>query len=203
MYFAYRESEAWKIGLVRDALATREMHAVMTPAGSSYDDPTWLGEDALLVRELGERTRFVRLNGSADSSSFAAASVCGADSSCASGAASSDYVLQNSGEALAFDRDEIRSPVVVKTEATTRVYYAGRRGTRWSIGMLQSSGNGLYFRASNEGNALLTGSGSGLDALSVSSPTAWIEGSTLHLVYAGSDGVSWTLFHTAQPINAR
>jgi hypothetical protein len=203
MYFAYRAGEVWKLALLRDLLGTPALRAVNTPTGS-YDEPTPLG-DALLVRlRNGTQTRFVRMDAPTnDSGAFSAASVCGADASCESGDPSSSYVLQNSGDELAFDRDELGAPSVVQTPSTTRIFYAGRRGTRWSIGMLQSSGSGLYFRTSNEGEALLSGSGTGPDALSVSSPTAWIEAGTLHLVYAGSDGVGWSLFHASQPVNAR
>lgn len=202
MHFAYRIGDIWDVARVVDVLGERNVVPVTTPAGS-FDDPTMLG-NALIVRShVGTSTRFVRLDANAEDGGFTAAPVCGANVSCAPGAMDSEFILENSGEEIAFDRDEIRSAAVVQTDSTTRVYYAGRRGTRWSIGMLQSSGAGLYFRSANEGEALLAGSGAGSDALSVSAPTAWVDGDMLHLVYAGSDGVSWTLFRASQPIYVR
>ena len=202
MHFAYRVGDIWDVARAVDVLGERRIVPVATPTGS-FDDPTMLG-NALIVRaHVGASTRFVRLDANADDGAFSEAPVCGTDVSCAPGAMESDFILKNSGEEIAFDRDEIRSAAVVQTSTTTRVYYAGRRGTRWSIGMLQSSGTGFYFRSTNAGAALLTGSGAGSDALSVSAPTAWIDGDTLHLVYAGSDGASWTLFRASQPIYVR
>lgn len=202
MHFAYRVGDIWDVALARDVLGKRSIVPVTTPTGS-FDDPTLLGAALIVRSHVDGGTRFVRLDANTEDGAFSQASVCGTNVSCAPGAMESAFILKNSGEEIAFDRDEIRSAAVVQTDSTTRVYYAGRRGTRWSIGMLQSNGAGFYFRSTNEGEALLTGSGSGSDALSVSTPTAWVDGDMLHLVYAGSDGVNWTLLRASQPIYVR
>jgi hypothetical protein len=92
---------------------------------------------------------------------------------------------------FAFDRDEVATPAVILTpgprgDAILRLYYAGRRGTRWSIGLLVSE-TGEEWLASGE---VLTPSSNGFDALGVFGPAPIVRaGGELHLVYVGTDGV--------------
>lgn len=94
---------------------------------------------------------------------------------------------------FAFDRDEVGAPASVivpdwSGRPIERVYYAGRRGTRWSIGLLVSA-TGDDFRAMG---AVLE-PGQGFDALGVADPAPLLEGSTLRLYYAGTDGSTWRI----------
>jgi hypothetical protein len=89
---------------------------------------------------------------------------------------------------FAFDRDELDAPSLLQVGATYRLYFAGRRGSRWSIGMLVSP-DGLRW-SEPDGGALVYGGGeSGFDALGVRDPEAVVDGERLYLYYAGTDGV--------------
>lgn len=88
----------------------------------------------------------------------------------------------------AFDADEIAAPALVQYGGVLRLYYAGRRGTRWAIGMLISE-DARHWHAGNDGAPVLTGSGEGFDALSVNEPEPVLVGNELRLYYTGSDGL--------------
>ncbi|MDQ3035417.1 MAG: hypothetical protein M3Y87_23635 [Myxococcota bacterium] len=87
-----------------------------------------------------------------------------------------------------FDADELAAPALVRYAGVLRLYYAGRRGTRWSIGVLLSE-DGRHWHAANDAQPVLTGSGAGFDALSVSDPEPVLEGGQLRLYHRASDGV--------------
>lgn len=94
--------------------------------------------------------------------------------------------LHRNGSAFGdFDRDEVASPAVVEAAGSHRVYFAGRRGTRWAIGMLVSP-EGTNWR-SLEG-PVMTGTGRGFDALGVLDPEPVILGGELRVYFAGTDG---------------
>jgi hypothetical protein len=98
------------------------------------------------------------------------------------------YANRETDEA-AFDHDEIAAPEVVAYGGVTRVFFAARRGARWSIGMLRSP-DFAHFELAYPG-PVLAGSGSGFDAVSVSDPDVWIDGAgRLTLYYTASDGTS-------------
>lgn len=88
-------------------------------------------------------------------------------------------------DVFAIDRDEVGEPALVRVGGTWRLYYAARRGQRWSIGLLVSE-EGLAWRAMD---AVLMGDGAGFDALGVRSPAPlpW-DGDDLRLYYVGTDG---------------
>jgi len=92
----------------------------------------------------------------------------------------------SSSDVFAFDRDEVDAPTVLYRDGVYRMYFAGRRGTRWSIGLLVSD-DGLAWRQTSE-NAVLTASGSGYDALGVRSPSVDVSGGLVHLYHTGDDG---------------
>ncbi len=87
----------------------------------------------------------------------------------------------------AFDRDEVGQPEIVAYHGVFRIFFAGRRGARWSIGMIRSPDLTHFDLASP--TPILTGSGNGFDAVSVSDPDAFIEGDALSLYYSGTNGV--------------
>jgi len=107
---------------------------------------------------------------------------------------------------LGFDADEVASPSLVIVRDVLRLYYAGRRGTRWSIG-LRVSPDGVHWLEAGGGAAVLGASRLGFDALSVADPDAVVmtdpsgDGrSTLRLYYAGSDGRTESVGLAEQPV---
>lgn len=90
-----------------------------------------------------------------------------------------------------FDDDAVAEPaLVVDGAGLVRLYYAGRRGTRWAIGV-RVSGDAIRWRDPlGDGVAALASSGQTEDALGVRGPAMWIEGGTLHLAHAVLDGLS-------------
>lgn len=97
----------------------------------------------------------------------------------------------NRGEMpTAFDADEIASPEIVVYRGIVRLFYAARRGARWSIGMLRSPDFAHFERAYPD--AVLAGTGTGFDAVSVSDPDAVLDTTSgrLTLYYTASDGTT-------------
>lgn len=89
----------------------------------------------------------------------------------------------------AFDHDEIAAPEVVAYGGVVRVFFAARRGARWSIGVLRSPDFAHFELAYPD--AILSGSGSGFDAVSVSDPDVSVDASNrLTLYYTATDGTT-------------
>jgi hypothetical protein len=87
-----------------------------------------------------------------------------------------------------FDANEIAAPSLVHAHGAWQLYYAGRNGSRWSIGLLISD-DLVHWRPDPTGAALLAGDGSGIDALGTRDPEAVVlRPGTLSLFYAGTDG---------------
>lgn len=95
----------------------------------------------------------------------------------------------------AFDRDEVGAAQVLDLgDGVVRVLYAGRNGTRWGIGMLVSADLRHFDFAVAGGAPILTGDGTGFDAISVfdPEPIARVVGpglAELRVWYSGSDGL--------------
>lgn len=94
---------------------------------------------------------------------------------------------------FAFDRDEIAAPALVAvTDAlgrrTHRLYYAGRRGTQWSIGLLASRDMRHWVST-----GAVLGPGDAFDMLGVADPAPHVEEGILRLYYAGTDGTRWRI----------
>ncbi len=87
-------------------------------------------------------------------------------------------------DVFAIDRDEVGEPALIVHEGTWRLYYAARRGQRWSIGLLVST-DGTAWRAMGP---VLEGDGDGFDALGVRSPAPFVAGGAVRLYYVGTDG---------------
>ncbi|MCC6874035.1 MAG: hypothetical protein IT378_06980 [Sandaracinaceae bacterium] len=95
-------------------------------------------------------------------------------------------------EVAAFDRDEVGAPaLVVDGRGIVRAYYAGRRGTRWSIGMRAAD----YDSFRDEAFEVLGPSGSGHDALGARAPSPLVREGELHLFYEAWDGARARLGH--------
>lgn len=90
---------------------------------------------------------------------------------------------------FAFDRDAVASPAMLFEPevpgALWRLYYAGRRGTRWSIGLLVSE-DGTAWRAM--GPVLGPGGDDRFDDLGVTDPAPLRVDGSLRLYYRGTDG---------------
>ena len=86
-----------------------------------------------------------------------------------------------------FDRDEVADPNLVVIDGVARVLYAGRRGTRWSIGSIVASPDFTHF-APVDVAPLLGPSASGFDALGVSEPLLVRRDDVDWLYFAGTDG---------------
>ena len=108
--------------------------------------------------------------------------------SLASGTASRVSVLRQAPQTdlFAFDRDEIGGAAVVVLGGVTRVYYAGRRGTRWSIGVLASNFGDHWAEPPN--SIVLGASDVGFDAIGTRDPATDVVDGAVHLYYAGDDG---------------
>ena len=95
-------------------------------------------------------------------------------------------------DVAAFDRDEVGAPaLVVDGRGIVRAYYAGRRGTRWSIGMRAAD----YDSFRDEAFEVLGPSGSGHDALGARAPSPLVREGELHLFYEAWDGARARLGH--------
>lgn len=94
-----------------------------------------------------------------------------------------------SDDLFAFDRDSVGAPAViavtdVRGRSMWRLYYAGTRGTRASIGML-ASGDGATWRPLG---AILEGDETGFDALGATDPAPFLTEGQVELLYRGVGG---------------
>lgn len=117
---------------------------------------------------------------------------CGADSACVNGARAQTYLYAARTGTISFDADDVDDPAIVFYDHVYRLYYAGRLGSRWSIGMLIAADLG-YWRAANDGAAVLAADGTGFDAVSVRGPAPLVEAGRVSLYYVGDDGDARTI----------
>jgi hypothetical protein len=96
-----------------------------------------------------------------------------------------------------FDADEVAHPSIVRVGRAYHIYYAGRRGTRWGIGLLATDDLTFVRDVTSEG-PLLSGDGSTFDALSVLEPDVLVEDNQVSLFYIGSDGAARGLGRAAR-----
>ena len=129
----------------------------------------------------------VLLSLDAGGANAAAAPVCSADSSCDGGARGQTHLYTARTTTIRFDADDVDDPAVVLYDHVYRLYYAGRLGSRWSIGMLIAA-DLHYWRPALDGDAILAADGDGLDAVSVRGPAPLVEDGHVSLYYVGSDG---------------
>jgi len=114
-------------------------------------------------------------------------------------------VLRRSGSGDGFDRDEIGGARALDLgDGVVRIFYAGRRGTRWSIGALVTT-DLLHYDQAAEGAALLGPSGAGFDALGVRSPELLVSPvvsgvAQLTMYYTASTGTVSSLGLATQAI---
>lgn len=93
----------------------------------------------------------------------------------------------------AFDRDEVASPAAYRQNGSLQVAFAGRSGARWALGLMATDDPRVALWRRAPAPTILTGDGSGFDALSVRDPAIITSGTTVDLLYTGSDGATDTL----------
>jgi len=98
----------------------------------------------------------------------------------------------------AFDADEIASPSLRVVDGAYHLYFAGRHGTRWGIGV-RTSAELVYWRPVTRRHALLAGDGSGFDALGVRDPDVLVEDGLTQLFFVGGDGETEGLGSAQRP----
>ncbi len=86
-----------------------------------------------------------------------------------------------------FDRDEVAAPSIHLQNRAYHVYYGGRRGTRWGIGLLVSDDLAAWRWADN-GGPVLAGDGAGFDGFGVADPDVSFGAGQVRLLYMGLDG---------------
>lgn len=101
-----------------------------------------------------------------------------------------------SAVATAFDADEVGAPGVVFRDGAYRIYYAGRQGTRYGIGLIASD-ELAYFRRFDE---IFAGVAGQFDALGARDPDPLIVGGELWLLYTGTDGATDRIGRLVQPV---
>jgi hypothetical protein len=111
-----------------------------------------------------------------------------------------DALTQRTGapQTPTFDADEIASPSLAIGGTTFYLYYSGRRGTRWGVGLFASE-DFVHFRdVTAESGAILAGQNGQSDALGPIATDVLIEGDLVTLFYVGTDGASTSLFRTSR-----
>ncbi|MBN8613479.1 MAG: hypothetical protein J0L92_22990 [Deltaproteobacteria bacterium] len=204
-YFAYRTDDlAWHIGRLANVLDETGLEVSRIDLGlGSFDDPALLPDGRLIVREhTASSTHLVVFDVSAETPARAD-SLCEARGECDDTTERTDsFVLAPSDDSFAFDRDEVAAPFALRHGGVTRIYYAGRRGTRWSLGVLLQSADGAFFRPANDATAVLAPTGQGGDSLGTFSPSVHVEGEELVVLYAGTDGAHSRLLSARMPIRS-
>ncbi len=108
------------------------------------------------------------------------------------GAPSSPAVAVGKEDVLRFDADEVGGPALyVDAAGTLRLYYAGRRGTRWSIGM-RASGDGIHWPYAPAEPVLAPIEG-GPAAFGVLDPSVAVVDGVSHLFHTATDGAAFVV----------
>lgn len=102
-----------------------------------------------------------------------------------------------SGTVDAFDRDEVADPELYVQGGVLRILFAGRRGTRWSLGTIVASDNVTSFAPT--ASEPVGPSGTGFDALGLMDPEFITVMDADRLYYLGSDGVRRSIGLATQP----
>jgi len=90
----------------------------------------------------------------------------------------------------AFDRDEVASPAAYRQNGTIQVAFAGRSGARWALGLMATDDPVVALWRRAPAPTILSGDGSGFDALSVRDPAIVTRDTKIDLLYVGSDGAA-------------
>lgn len=194
-----REAERWVLYLTHERGSTRSIarasgedgHAERfgAPVPLSVEGLPTLSLSAPAVATFGGRTLLAAVAEQSGSTSIYLFEVVGDALLLPSGDISSGAVVRARGGVSAFDADEVGGPALhVDGAGILRLYYAGRRGSRWAIGVL-ASGDGSVFPYA-PGEPVLRPSGAGHDALGVLDPSVVKVGGALQVFHTATDGVT-------------
>lgn len=205
LHFAFQRADdpVWRLGRVDDPLGEsgpRTIVELTIPSSTdSFDDPAVLDATRLVARRgTGLDSALVVLTSTGENTYAVESMVCDARACAAAEDLDASAFLTVSSDPMAFDRDEVRSPSVFTARGVTRIAYAGRRGTRWSLGLILANPRANAFRL--EGSALLAPDGSfEADGWGLATPAAALVDDAVLYVYAGTDGTHWGLFTAHQP----
>ncbi|MCA9600518.1 MAG: hypothetical protein KC417_00760 [Myxococcales bacterium] len=91
-----------------------------------------------------------------------------------------------------FDRDQLGAPSLHEQNRSFHLYYAGRRGSRWAIG-LATTDDLFHWRFVGDGSAAVEHGASGFDASGVADPDVEFREGIVTLVHTGIAGSSRAL----------
>ncbi|MBW2464023.1 MAG: hypothetical protein JRH11_20410, partial [Deltaproteobacteria bacterium] len=100
-----------------------------------------------------------------------------------------------------FAADEVAQPSLLVWDGAFHLYYAGRRGTRWAIGLLASE-DFLSFRDVAPTTPILSGDNVGFDALGVRGVDIEIVDGFAVAIYEGTDGFETGVGYARRPTPA-
>ncbi len=100
-----------------------------------------------------------------------------------------------------FAADEVAQPSLINWDGAFHLYYAGRRGTRWAIGLLASE-DFLTFRNVAPTTPILSGDNVGFDALGVRGIDIEIVDGFAVAIYEGTDGFETGIGYARRPTPA-
>jgi hypothetical protein len=191
-----RGAEGWILFVTHERDGTRTIaRAESAGDGETFDAPvdlpapTTLSQPAF-ARIAGRDVIAARATSAGDvgAESIVLLELAGDELHWLEGTEEASTVVRPAGGIHAFDADEVAAPALyVDSAGIVRVYYAGRRGARWSIGLRAAGMNGPFSYAPEE--PVLEPSGDGLDALGVSDPSVAREGAELRLYHTALDGL--------------
>lgn len=168
------------------------------------DSPAFVpGQSGVIVarEHTPAGTALVLLDVSSGDTAARADAVCGVGDECGTPSLrTSDTILTTRAGTFAFDADEVAAPSVAFHRGVYRMYYAGRRGLRWSIGVAISA-DARYWRRPVEGEVVLAPSGAGAAALGALDPDVSIDGAgEVAVFYTAWNGVDTSLALATQAI---
>ena len=169
-----------------DGQAQKELAPMLVPEGDviSYDAPTAAVRDGLVILIV----RATLVSGASELHAFYSADP----------KAGWARIVDGSLEALTrveHPNEEIGSPSLVVHNSAYQLYYARRRGTRWSV-EIAASDELLFWRPLGEA---LGGSGEGFDRQGARGLDARSVFGRIEAIYSGQDGVSFQLGFVARP----
>lgn len=150
-------------------------------------------------------SRIVELVSRFDSTNYESSiadGICGVDDDCADpGARDTRFILSARGGS-AFDADEVDGPAHAVVRGVHRLYYAGRRGTRWATGVVVSE-DGQYWRRLSDTvhtTDVVLSSHDALAPLGTRSPSVLVESDAVTVVVEGYRGTRTQLLIARQPL---
>jgi hypothetical protein len=104
--------------------------------------------------------------------------------------------LSPSNEA-SFDADELGHPSLTVHDGAWQLTYAGRRGSRWAIGLLVSD-DAVWWRPIREEDGVFASARTDADVVGVTAPDTASAGDRIDMVYLALDGVGTRVYETSR-----